>query len=99
VSNAAIARASNFGIFALEGGDYESRAAARTCFDSVFGNRTFEAAKTKESGAFLEYDGVYPGAIPVFFTPKADPLTGREKVADELSPGFKLKPTDKARAH
>jgi hypothetical protein len=75
-SDPGLARASDFRINHLEGGDPETRAAALSCFESVLGKRTLVATRTKEKGAFVEYSGLYPGYLPIFFAPNVDARTG-----------------------
>jgi hypothetical protein len=71
-----LARASNFRISDLQGGNDRTRAAALQCFDTILGKARLEAAKTAENGPFLTYDGLYPGRVNVFFEAGVNPLTG-----------------------
>jgi hypothetical protein len=70
------ATASNFRIRTIQGGSARGKDVARMCFGSVFGGAAMTVTEA-ESGPFLDYDGIYPGTIPIHLGKGDTSFTGK----------------------
>lgn len=84
-----------FKVRKLEGGDAEVQAVATKCLALAIGpEAAFRVDATQENSPFVQYDGVYPRALRVFFQAGLNLLDGRPMSSQATTKNEPRQPVD-----